>query len=77
MTPKERREQRVRNTIAVKGILFKKYKVSICDFDETALQVHCTEKQFHSICEEHGCSGHYSYKLNVAFITNFGFYKYK
>lgn len=75
MTPKERHEQRVRSALTVKSILSQKYKVSICDFDETALQVHCTEKQFHSICAEHGCSGHYSDKINAAIITNFGLYK--
>lgn len=75
MTPKERYEQRVRSAIAVKGNLSQKYKVNICDFDETALQVHCTEKQFHSICAEYECSGHYSDKVNAAIITNFGVYK--
>ena len=50
----KRREQ---IAIATQNILSSKYRVSICDFDKTALEVHCTEKQFCSICEEYGCSG--------------------
>ncbi len=75
MTPKQRYEQRLRDAIEMKGILSKKYKVSICDFDRTSLEVHCTQKQFFSICEQYGCSGHYSDKTNAAYITNFGVYK--
>jgi hypothetical protein len=75
MTAKEQHEQRVRNTVIMKGILSQKYEVSVCDFDKTALQVFCTEKQFSSICAEYKCSGHYSDISNAAFITNFGVYK--
>jgi len=75
MTPKEQHNQRIKDAITAKGNLSKKYKVNICDFDKTALEVHCTEKQFQSICAEYKCSGHYSDISQAAFITNFGTYK--
>lgn len=74
MTPKEQYGQRIRNTLAVKGILSETYNVSICDFDQTALRVHCTEKQFNSICAKYRCSGYYLDKTGTAIITNFGVY---
>lgn len=74
MTPEEQYEQRIRETLTVKGILFSKYEVNICDFDATALRVCCTEKQFHAICAEYGCSGIYADKASAAIITNFGVY---
>ena len=72
MTPKEQHNQRIKDAITAKGNLSKKYKVNICDFDKTALEVHCMEKQFYSICAEYKCSGHYSDISQAAFITNFG-----
>ncbi len=73
----KRREYREQIAIAIQNSLSSKYRVSICDFDKTALEIHCTEKQFYSICEEYGCSGIYSDKKNVAIITNFMMYKRK
>ena len=75
MTPQEQHNQRIEGAIIAKDTLSKKYKVIICDFDKTALEVHCTKTQFYKICAEYKCSGHYSSVSNAAFITNFGMCK--
>jgi len=75
MTAEQRYNQKIQDTLTVKGILSKKYTVNVSSYDKTALQVYCTEKQFNSICEEYRCSGIYNEKNNAGIITNFGVYK--
>ena len=75
MTTEQRYNQKIKDTLTVKSILSKKYTVNVCSFDQTALQVYCTEKQFDMICKEHQCSGTHNSKANAGIITNFGVYK--
>ena len=75
MAAEQRYNQKIQDALIVKDFLSKKYKVNVSQFDETALQVHCTEKQFNSICEEYKCSGIFNEKNNTGIITNFGVYK--
>ena len=75
MTPQEQHIQRIKSALVAKNSLSKLYKVIICDFDKTALMVHCTEKQFYKISAEYKCSGHYSSVSKAAILTNFGMCK--
>lgn len=75
MTAEKRYNQKIQDALTVKGILSQKYTVNVCNFDKTALQVCCTEKQFNSICQEHRCSGIYNEKASAGIITNFGVYQ--
>ena len=67
--------QRIEDASLYCTLLAKRYEVEICNFDKTALSVHCTEKHFDKICEELQCSGIYRTELGKGTVTNFGYYK--
>lgn len=75
MTAEQRYNQKIQDALTVKGILSGKYNVIVCTYDQTALKVDCTEKQFDLICKEYQCSGIYNDHFKTGIITNFWVYK--
>jgi len=67
-------KNRIKAAIVHSARLSKKYKTEICDYDQTAVMVNCTDKEHTEICKKLRCSGIYVEKKKVGIVTNFGFY---
>ena len=72
----ERYKQKVRTAEYIRCYLASKYKISICDFDLTAVVVSdVSDKQHSELCKKLSCSGTYNEKRREGILLNFGDYK--
>lgn len=72
---KKRYNERAEMARTVCSELSPKYKVNICSYDATAVEVHnITDKQHSELCKKLRCSGHYSEITQKGYLTNFGKY---